>query len=122
MSTQKKVRTLTPPQYAFLKWLYERHPNIAKAAEEQHASLSGFMDTLSNVFNQVMDKAPDLMKQYVTGRQQIEELKANIERAKAGQYPLEPGFMSQAPSQNSMLPTLLLVGAGGLVVYLLLKR
>ena len=120
----KQLKTLTPAQFAFVKWLYEKHPNVAKAAEEHHESLAGFLDTAGTVFNNIMTKAPDLLKQYVTGQQQIQELKLNLARAKAGQYPVDSdgnvytGGAMRAQPQG--VPTWVWIGGGALIAYLLL--
>lgn len=91
MSATKQLKTLSPAQFAFMKWFYEKHPALARKAEEQHASLNGFLDSLTNVFNNVVTQAPELMKQYVAGKSQIDQLKINLERAKQGLYPLDAG-------------------------------
>ena len=123
MPATKQLRTLTPAQYAFVKWLYEKHPNVAKAAEEHHASLNGFMDSLTSTFNNILDKAPDLLKQYVAGQQQIDELKLNIERAKQGQYPVSAGIpQSQMLPAPAGVPLIAWVAGGGILLYLLLRK
>lgn len=124
MEANQKLKTLTPAQYAFMRWLAETHPSLLQLAEERRASLNGFMDSLSNVFNTVMEKAPDLLKQYVTSQEQVAQLKANIERAKAGQYPQQYVITPQAPSSISMPSgqTLAIAALGAIAVYLLLKR
>jgi len=125
MSAQA-LKTLTPAQYAFVKWLYARHPNIARAAEQHHASLNGFMDSLTTTFNTIVEKAPDLMKQYVSGKTQIEELKINLQRAKAGQYPLDAsgGGYSQTTALPSPagVPLIAWIAGGALIAYLVLRR
>lgn len=125
MSANKQMKTLSPQQYAFVLWLYKRHPNLARAAEARHESLEGFLDTASNVFNNIVEKAPDLLKTYVTGEQQIQQMKLNLERAKAGQYPLDStgalytggGGRALASSQ---IPTWVWIAGGGLVAFLLI--
>lgn len=126
MSAEKSLKTLTPAQYAFLKWLYDKHPNVARAAEAHHATLNGFMDSLTSVFNNVITKAPELLNQYVAGKTQIEQLKINLQRAKQGLYPIdETGAQYQA--QSSMpspagVPLLVWIAGGALVTFLLLRR
>jgi len=126
MSATHALKTLTPAQYAFVKWLYAKHPNVARAAEQHHASLNGFMDSLTTTFNTIVEKAPDLMKQYVTGKTQLEELKINLARAKAGQYPLDQsgGAYSYAPAMPSPagVPLLAWIAGGALIAYLVLRR
>jgi hypothetical protein len=118
----KQLKTLTPAQYAFMRWLDQNHPEVLRAAEERRASLSGFLDSLSNTFNNVMEKAPELMKSYVDGKAQIEQLKINIERAKRGEYPIEQPLMARAHSAVNTIPSWVwAAGAAGLL-YLLLKK
>lgn len=120
----RKLKELTPAQYAFMSWLYANHPNLAKDAEEKNRSLSGFMDSLTSVFNSVIEKAPDLMNQYVAGKTQIEQLKANIARASAGQYPLNANGTvytggSVVPTVVSQVPTWVWFAGGAAVVALI---
>lgn len=131
MPANQQLKTLTPAQYAFVSWVYTNHPNIAQAAEERREQLDGFMDSLTNVFDTVVKSAPDLMKQYVTGRQQIDLLKVNLERAKANQYPLDANG-SLYTGGNSMqqmvsapiagVPTWAWIAGAGLLVYLVMRR
>jgi hypothetical protein len=130
MPAQQNLKTLTPAQYAFVSWLYTNHPNIAHAAEERREQLAGFMDSLTNVFNTVVTSAPDLMKQYVAGREQIDLMKVNLERAKANQYPLESNgalytggtVREQLQAGVGGIPTWALIAGAGLIVYLLMRR
>ena len=131
MPAQTQLKTLTPAQYAFVSWLYTNHPNIAHAAEERREQLDGFMDSLTNVFNTVVTAAPDLMKQYVTGKSQIDLMKINLERAKANQYPLDAngslftgGNTLKAAATAPMMgvPVWAWVAGAGLLVYLLMRR
>lgn len=126
---ERAMKTLTPAQYAFLAWLHRNHPNVMSAAEERRASLSGFMDSLTTVFSTVMEKAPELMNQYVAGKTQLEQLKANIQRAKQGQYPIEfpttPAFAQQMPQMQAPMaqsvPTWVWAAGGAILVYLLVS-
>lgn len=123
MTEAKKLKTITPAQYAFLQWLYTNHPNVAQAAEEHRTSLNGFMDSLTSVFNNVVDKAPDLLKSYVAGKEQLQTIKLNIERAKAGQYPIDAGSLTGRVQQAaSGVPWWAWGAAGALVVYLLVRK
>lgn len=127
MPATKQLKTLSPAQFAFMKWFYEKHPALARKAEEQHASLNGFLDSLTNVFNNVVTQAPELMKQYVAGKSQIDQLKINLERAKQGLYPLDAGGGVYA-GQPQMLPSpagvplLVWIAGGALLTFLVLKR
>jgi hypothetical protein len=131
MPADQQLKTLTPAQYAFVSWLYTNHPNIAHAAEERREALSGFMDSLTSVFNTVVTAAPDLMKQYVTGKQQIDLMKINLERAKANAYPLDAngslytgGNSMQQMATAPMLgvPTWAWIAGAGLLVYLVMRK
>jgi hypothetical protein len=127
---QTALKTLTPAQYAFVSWLYTNHPNIAREAEERREQLSGFMDSLTQVFKTVTDKAPDLLNQYVTGKQQIELLKINLERAKANAYPIDAngslytgGTVSQQMQTGiAGVPTWAWIAGAGVLVYLLMRK
>lgn len=120
--TNQKLRSLTPAQYAFMKWLSDAHPNLLREAEERRASLNGFMDSLSQTFKTVMDKAPDLLNQYVAGKQQLAQLKINIERAKAGQYPIESQIGVPVAQAQSAIPWWAFAAGGAVLVYLLVKK
>lgn len=130
MPAQQQLKTLSPAQYAFVSWLYTNHPNIAHAAEERREQLAGFMDSLTNVFNTVVTAAPDLMKQYVAGKEQIDLMKVNLERAKANQYPIDlngslytGGAATQTLAAPVMgIPTWAWLAGGVLALYLLLRR
>lgn len=118
----QKLRTLTPAQYAFMKWLNETHPNLLREAEERRASLHGFMDSLSQTFKTVMDKAPELLQQYVAGKQQIKQLELNIARAKAGQYPIESAVGAPIAQVQSAIPWYVFAAGGAVLVYLLVRK
>lgn len=127
MPAEKQLKTLTPAQYAFIDWLYKKHPNVARAAEAHHATLNGFMDSLTSVFNNVVTQAPELMKTYVAGKTQIDQLKINLERAKQGLYPLDVGGQVYSGSQSAMpspagVPLLVWIAGGALITFLILKR
>lgn len=131
MDQNKNVKSLTPAQFAFMKWINETHPNLMKAAEEHHKSLGGFLDTMTSTFNTIMTKAPDLLSQYVTGKAQIDTLKLNLERAKVGQMPLTDagGIYTGAPNmlvQQTLIPGVpnwILGGAvAAIAVYLLMRK
>jgi hypothetical protein len=131
MPAQQQLKTLSPAQYAFVSWLYTNHPNLAREAEEHREALSGFMDSLTSVFNTVITKAPDIMSQYVAGKQQTELLKINLARAKANEYPLDASgslytggnTFQQAVSAPMMgVPTWAWIAGGGLLLFLLLRK
>lgn len=117
-----KLRTLTPAQYAFMKWLNDAHPALLHAAEERRASLSGFMDSLKNTFDEIVKQAPELLKTYADGKNQIAQIKLNIERAKQGQYPIESATFASAQTRAQGLPPWAWAAGGAILVYLLLRK
>lgn len=125
----------THARASFLSWLRENHPAIyADAMREATApQLAGFLDSLSDTFKKVVDSVPKLAETYVTTKAQIDAIKLNIERAKAGMYPIDPMtgqvYQSQSPAavdvavaqeSGAINPWLLLGGAA--VLFLLLRR
>ena len=78
------MKELSASEYVFLKWLHETHPDLYQAAEDRQQSLSGFMDSLSTIFTNISNAAPDLLNQYVKGQAELATLKANLKRAQAG--------------------------------------
>lgn len=119
---ENALKTLSPAQFAFLKWLSDTHPNLMAQAEQHRSSLSGFMDSLTKTFDSVMTKAPDLMNQYVTSKAQLEQLKLNIERAKRGEPPITEGFTGQVQQVVSTVPGWVWAGGAAILVYLLMKK
>ncbi len=120
--SEKALKTLTPAQYAFMRWLSETHPNLLAQAEDRRASLNGFMDSLTSVFTSITEKAPDLLNQYVTSKAQMEQLKLNIERAKRGEAPITQPLMVQASNTAAQVPAWVWGAGGAILVYLLLKK
>jgi hypothetical protein len=118
----------------FLAWLRENHADLyARAMRDATApQLSGFLDSLTDTFKKITDSVPKLAETYVNTRAQIDAIKLNIERAKAGMYPIDPKtgqpYSSGQPAQvemaiareSGMNPMLLLGGA--VILFLLLRR
>lgn len=119
---EQALKSLTPAQYAFIRWLNQTHPSLVAAVEERRSNLHGFMDSLSSVFKQVTEQAPDLLKQYVAGKRDLEQLKLNIARAKAGQMPIEIPAVAQVQSATAGVPMWAWAAGGAILVYLLMKR
>jgi hypothetical protein len=123
------MKELSASEYIFLKWLQETHPQLYAEAEARQQSIGGFMDSLSTVFTNIANAAPDLLKQYVTGQQELAVLKANLARAKAGEIPItntgQP-YATDAPGyrQNifSTIPPWVLIAFGLGAVYLIARR
>lgn len=124
--SNKALKTLTPAQFAFLKWLHEAHPELAKAAEERRASIDGFMDSLTSTFDAITKNAPDLAAEYLKSREEIAQLDLNIARAKAGQQPvtnpLAFNFTRAASSTTAGVPTWAFAAGAAVLVYLLTRR
>lgn len=120
-------------RYTFLLWLSEKHPEIyRRIVTSRPAQLSGFLDSLQTIFTTTVEKLPSLADQYVKTKAQLDQLKLNLELARAGQpivdvtgqqLPLAP-----VPAQNALIlpapgainPIWLAVG--GLVLFMLLRR
>ena len=122
MPTDQKLRTLTPAQFAFLDWMNRRHPKLLKAAEERRDSIDGFFDSVSNVFKQVMEKAPDLAQQYVKGEQELAQLRANIARAQNNQYPIQYASVAPTAPQMPTVPPLVWGALGAVAVWLIFSK
>lgn len=122
------MKELSASEYVFLKWLQDTHPALYQAAEERQKSLGGFMDSLSTVFTNIANAAPGLLNQYVKGKQELEILKANLARAKAGEVPVDaagqPYFAGNAPRQDflSSVPGWAWAMLGIGAVYLLTRK
>lgn len=120
------MKELSASEYVFLKWLHETHPELYQAAEERQQSLSGFMDSLTTVFTNISNAAPDLLNQYVKSQADLATLKANLARAQAGEVPLNArGQPYPATPGNSMLsgvPVWAWAIAGAGILYLLVRK
>lgn len=115
-----KLKVLSPAQFAFLSWLEKTHPNLLRAAEDRRASLDGFMDSITKVFDTVTTRTPELLNTYVTGKAQLEQLKLNIARAKEGKPPVTD-IAAPLRETVSSVPNWAWAAGGAIAVYLLLK-
>jgi hypothetical protein len=129
MANTATVEKLSKAQLAFMAWLQAKHPNIYQRAVPDNAGLSGIIDSITAGFNSVMNNAGSLLSSYVTGKSQLDLLKLNIQRAKAGLPPqtadeqaLMRGASTAAPSFLSQIPPVAWIGAGGLLLWFILRR
>lgn len=80
------MNTLSVNQYLFLRWLAKRHPKLYDAAGP--VALKGVLDVAGSLFQNVLEVAPKIYTQYVSGQQELKILKSNLARAKAGLRPV----------------------------------
>lgn len=118
----------------FLQWLAKNHPALYEriiGKIDRPVGLSGFADSLTNVFNTVTESLPKLADTYIQTKAQYEQLRLNLERAKQGLTPIDvsgqPLPLAEPPRSDVLeLPTTgispvwLALGAVGAV--LLLRR
>ena len=52
--------------------------------------MKGVLDVAGSLFQNVLDVAPKLYTQYVSGKQELKVLKENLARARAGMGPVNP--------------------------------
>jgi hypothetical protein len=123
------MKELSASEYVFLKWLADTHPQLYQAAEERQASLAGFMDSLSTVFTNISNAAPDLLNQYVKSQADLATLKMNLARAKAGDVPVTNAgqpYPVNAPGYNpsifATIPLWVWLAFGAGAIYLLVRR
>lgn len=131
------MKTLSVNEYLFLKWANKFNPAMFEAiVGDPRQMLSGFMDSLSQGLQTFFTEAPKVYGQYLQGQQQLQALKLNIERAKAGYAPIDPttgqvitsatpgygvppGFAS---SGLASVPTWVWIAGAGLLAVVLLKK
>lgn len=91
---------LSRHEAAFLDWLDEAHPALKDhiLAQQGDGNMSGFLDTLSSTINNVITGASNAVGTYVKGKEQIDLVKINWERAKKGL----PIFNTVAEAQAAM--------------------
>lgn len=117
-----QLKTLTPAQYAFIRWLSATHPNLMTMAEDHRSSLNGFMDSLKSVFDNITSKAPELLNQYITSKEQLAQLKLNIERARANQPPIETPLIYKVNAAANGVPGWVWGAGGAILLYLLTRK
>ncbi len=127
------MKTLTVNQYLFLKWANKFNPAMFEAlVGDPRSMLSGFMDSLSTGLQAFLSEAPKVYGQYLQGKQQIDAMKLNIERAKLNQPPIDP-YTGQVitsgmpgydvpPGVTSGVPTWAWIAGAGLLAVLILKK
>lgn len=121
------VKTMTAPEYAFVRWLSDKHPALLNAAEAnmQRAGMGALTDSINSLFSTVNRG----LETYVKGKQAIALVKINVSRAKQGLPPIEADGGIYAISDRDMqqrpeiggLPLIAWV-AIGLGAFFLLRR
>ncbi|MGE0294707.1 MAG: hypothetical protein AB7P97_20340 [Hyphomonadaceae bacterium] len=79
-------------QAAFIQWLRTRHPQLYAMALNDPGTLAGFSDVWNKIttgVSNIIGKASEVLPAYLQTKQQIELLKLNIARAKAGMMPVD---------------------------------
>jgi hypothetical protein len=122
------VNTLSVNQYLFLRWLATRHPKLYDAAGP--VALKGVLDVAGSLFQNVLEVAPKIYTEYVSGQQELKILKGNLARAKAGLGPLNPDGTPYVLPPGSQYPAgvqpagqnWMLWVAIGLGIFLLFRR
>lgn len=117
-------------QAAFINWLRTQQPRAYALIMSQPSTLGDWSDTISNVFKRVTETVSKLAPVYIESKAQYELLKLNIERAKAGQMPVQtlPGQTGgavidpNAQSFTSGLPSWAIPAAIGAVLFLFFMR
>ncbi len=131
------MKKLSVNEFLFLKWANKTSPQLfAAVAGDPRQALAGFMDSLSAGLQSFLSEAPKVYGQYLQGKQQIDAMKLNVARAKAGLAPVDP-TTGQVISQYTpgyevppgatrnffeSVPTWAWVAGGGLVLLLILKK
>lgn len=93
------LRSLSAAEYVFLRWLQDTHPRLYAEAETRQKGIGGFLDSFTQVIESIQKSAPDLMNQYMKGKQDLALLKENLARAKQGDMPIQaPGIVYQPPA------------------------
>lgn len=131
------MKTLSVNEYLFLKWANKFNPALFEAvAGDPRQALAGFMDSLSAGLQSFLTEAPKVYGQYLQGRQQIDAMKLNIERAKLGQAPIDPYtgqvITAQTPGYGvppgvtrgflDSIPPWAWIAGGGVLLLILLKK
>jgi hypothetical protein len=118
-------------QAAFIQWLRGNYPNLyQRAMSESGLRLGDFASAISNIFGTIKDTVAKLAPVYVQTRAEMELLKINIARAKAGQMPVNSaqeaadeasGYRGSGFSFAS-IPPVFLYGGLALLAFFLFKR
>lgn len=130
------MKTLSVNEYLFLKWANKFNPAMFEAiVGDPRQMLSGFMDSLSSGLQTFLSEAPKVYGQYLQGKQQIDALKLNLQRAQAGLAPIDPttgqvitsgtpgyGIPPGVRSGLDAVPTWAWLAGAGLLAVLILKK
>jgi len=126
-------------QAQFLTWLKNRHPELYSATIEQAemSTLSG-LGAEESVWSKIVNGVSSLGTTYLALKNQKDLLALNLERAKAGQPPLDAGATAPVVRTQIDLPPelmsqlqqgaadttkkILIYGGAGLLGFVLLKK
>lgn len=124
MNARAQVR-FTHPQAAFLSWLRVNHPNLYQQSLPE-GGMSGLFDSLASGFKSIVSNASSALSTYVTGKEQMELLKLNVARAKAGLHPVTSLQQVYEPARPASafgnIPTWAIVTGVGVLAFLLFSR
>lgn len=126
-------------QAQFLTWLKKWNPSLYSATlERADQATLGFLGEEQSLWSKIVNGVSSLGTTYLALRNQKELLELNLERAKAGQPPLDAGATAPVVRTQIDLPPdimaqlsqgaanttnkILLYGGGGLLAFLLLKK
>lgn len=124
------MKTMSPNEYLFLRWMNENHPSLLAAVEDRRAGLSGILDSVTGTLDSLMRSASAGLSTYVQGKQQLALLKTNVARAKQGLPPLTQSGVEYSASQSDIaarrfptqLPMWVWVALAGGVFYLVSRK
>lgn len=113
MNQEFVARNAPQVQYAFIQWLRNTYPNLyRRAMAESGLQMGDFSDTISKVFGTIKDTVAQLAPAYIQTRAELELLKINIRRARAGQMPVNT--LEEAGAGTAVTRTGAAAGFGGI--------
>lgn len=131
------MRKMSLNEFLFLKWVSKTHPKLYNVvAGDPREALSGFMDSLSQGLQAFLTEAPKVYGQYLQGKQQLDALKLNVERARMNLPPIDPTtgqpITAQTPGYDvppgvtrgffDSVPPWAFVAVGALALVFILKK
>jgi len=117
-------------QAAFIQWVKRKYPRYyAQAMAEGNSNIGDFASGLKSIFDTIKGAVLTLGPAYIQTKSEIELLKLNIARAKAGQAPVNSlpaadsgGGGAVATNGGSGLPSWAIPAAIGAVLLIFLMR
>jgi len=119
-------------QRAFLVWLRNRHPRIFASVNKdaESAQMGGLFDSIGNAFSKIdFEKVSDGITKagtaFIAVKGQRDLLKINLQRAKAGEPPLDYDSTGMQPTIRTKVgvdSSILLAGGAALVAFFLLRK